>query len=307
MIKKATVTGRTQNRTALGIVTAYLKMYPKTNLKTLLATFNKQNVCTDAGIAEIFMTKKQIDAEKKAGSEWFLNDNACFVGDGEWLTLGDGEKVAFCKMWSANSLARLQKEAQKFNIYGSVGDVPKGNNLGYVIEYEGEDKKGVPVWVWIALLLALGVGAYFLFGSKKEEAPVEAPKVEVPKPVETPIEQVASVIEERIEKQFNAAEFEKGKTELSDEAKTILLDLVTLMQENSSVKLKVEGHASEEGEASFNQKLSESRAKSVVDFLKEKGIAENRLSYEGFGSQKLKNTSDPTSAENRRTEFVITE
>lgn len=33
MAKKALVTGRTQNRTALGIIAAYLEMYPQYNSK----------------------------------------------------------------------------------------------------------------------------------------------------------------------------------------------------------------------------------------------------------------------------------
>lgn len=304
MIKKATVTGRTQNRTALGIVTAYLKMYPKTNFRELLATFNKQSVCPDAGISEIFMTKQDIEREKKAGSEWFINENACFVANDEWLTLGNGEKVAFCKMWSATSLARLQKQAEKFNIYGEVGNVPKGNNLGYVIEYEGNDKKGVPFWIWGLLLVALGVGAYFVFGNKEEAKPEPAP-VQESHPVQTQVEKVTSEIESKIEKQFNAAQFEKGKADLSSDAKNTLLDLVQLMQDNASVNLKVEGHASVEGDANFNLKLSENRAKAVVDFLIEKGIDAQRLSYEGFGSQHLKNPDNPTSVENCRTEFVV--
>ena len=83
------------------------------------------------------------------------------------------------------------------------------------------------------------------------------------------------------------------------------MDLVTLLQENPSVKLQIEGHTSAEGDDKFNQKLSTNRAKAAVDFLVSKGIAENRLSYKGFGSSNLKNASNPEAEENRRVEFIV--
>jgi outer membrane protein OmpA-like peptidoglycan-associated protein len=69
--------------------------------------------------------------------------------------------------------------------------------------------------------------------------------------------------------------------------------------------LKIEGHTSDEGDAAFNQKLSENRAKAVVDFLISKGIAADRLEYEGKGSSE---PLDPNNREvNRRTEIIVLE
>ena len=65
MAKKALVTGRTQNRTALGIIAAYLEMYPSTTLNELKQIFAKSSVCPDAGIGELFYTTKDLEAEKK--------------------------------------------------------------------------------------------------------------------------------------------------------------------------------------------------------------------------------------------------
>ena len=105
-----------------------------------------------------------------------------------------------------------------------------------------------------------------------------------------------------------AAQFEKGKTELSEDAKFVLHDLAKVLNAHENIKLSIEGHTSAEGDADFNQKLSEARAKAAVDFLvNREGISESRLAYEGFGSTKLKNTEDPNSTENRRIEFIIIE
>ena len=48
MARKAFVTGRTQNRTALGIIAAYLELYPNTSLSELNNLFSKSEVCPDA-------------------------------------------------------------------------------------------------------------------------------------------------------------------------------------------------------------------------------------------------------------------
>ena len=110
---------------------------------------------------------------------------------------------------------------------------------------------------------------------------------------------------EEIEKNFNAAKFEAGKADLNDDAKFVLHDLVKILNKQPQLRLKIEGHTSDEGDATFNQKLSENRAKAVVDFLISKGIAADRLEFEGKGSSE---PLDPNSREvNRRTEIIVIE
>ena len=50
------------------------------------------------------------------------------------------------------------------------------------------------------------------------------------------------------------------------------------------VHVSVEGHADERGPDNFNQKLSEDRARAVMEFLVKQGIAQDRLSSIGYGS-----------------------
>lgn len=302
MAQKAFVTGRTQNRTALGIIAAYLKMYPNTTLSDLKRTFSKAEVCPDAGISELFYTEKEIEVESKTGIEWFQRDQACFTQDGEWLNV-KGTKVAFCKMWTAPSLAKLQKKAESYGISAQVGDIAKSDNnykVGYTITYEG-GKKGIPFWVWLLLaLLILGATAFFFLSNKEEEKPAAV--------VQPKVEEVQTVVETKvneIKEHFNAAEFEKKKAELSEASKAVLMDLVKLLNENPSVKLQIEGHTSAEGDDNFNKKLSTSRAKAAVDFLVANGIDGSRLSYSGLGSSQLKNTANPEADENRRVEFIV--
>ncbi len=165
-ITQANVIGKSQNRTALGMMAAYLKMHPQTTLMELKTQFPKQRVCPDAGVSELFYTADDIAHEKQANNSWFINDNACFTKNDEWLVLGNGQKVAFSKMWTAASLARLQKELSRFDIYGEVGKV-SGNHLGYHIDYEyaelEEASQGLPIWVWAILAVVLAVVAYFAY------------------------------------------------------------------------------------------------------------------------------------------------
>lgn len=74
------------------------------------------------------------------------------------------------------------------------------------------------------------------------------------------------------------------------------------------IHVSVEGHADERGPDDFNQKLSEDRARAVMDFLIKQGIAEGRLSSMGFGSTRplVDKKSEYALLLNRRVEFTVT-
>jgi outer membrane protein OmpA-like peptidoglycan-associated protein len=71
--------------------------------------------------------------------------------------------------------------------------------------------------------------------------------------------------------------------------------------------VKIVGHTSADGDANYNLKLSEGRAKAAVDFLLSRDVDKSRLKWEGKGSQELKDPSNPNSEVNRRTEFIVFE
>lgn len=64
------------------------------------------------------------------------------------------------------------------------------------------------------------------------------------------------------------------------------------------------GHTDSVGSAAYNQRLSQTRANSVKDFLVQRGVAGSRLQTVGKGYTELLNRNDPTAAENRRVEIV---
>ena len=81
----------------------------------------------------------------------------------------------------------------------------------------------------------------------------------------------------------NTTLFEFDSYEITEEAKFGLDKVVDWLKKYPKVTAKVDGHTDNIGTAAYNQKLSENRAKAIVDYLVKKGIAANRLSYEGHG------------------------
>ena len=115
-----------------------------------------------------------------------------------------------------------------------------------------------------------------------------------------PIEVNASIVLKNIFFDFN-------KFDLKPESQVELDKVVQLMQDNPTVKIQIEGHTDNIGKAADNLKLSENRAKAVVNYLVSKNISITRLTAKGFGSTKpvADNTSEEGRAQNRRTELKV--
>lgn len=123
---------------------------------------------------------------------------------------------------------------------------------------------------------------------------------------ETTIKKVQSIkMVKDIEREFNAAKFARGSSELSAEAKVVLNKLVSLLKKEEALTVKFIGHTSADGDAAYNQQLSKERARAAANYLESKGVNYLRISHVGKGSDELKNKLDPTSEENCRIEIII--
>jgi outer membrane protein OmpA-like peptidoglycan-associated protein len=100
--------------------------------------------------------------------------------------------------------------------------------------------------------------------------------------------------------------FETGKAVLKPSAQITLAKLAGIAQVFPNINLRVEGYTDNTGTAATNQKLSEARAKSVYDFLRAQGVADNRLAFQGLGpaSPVADNATADGRAKNRRVEIV---
>ena len=101
--------------------------------------------------------------------------------------------------------------------------------------------------------------------------------------------------------------FDFGKATLLPASYTELDKLVEFINKNKLKLVEISGHTDWDGSDSFNQKLSENRAKAVAEYLKSKGIEESRVIYAGYGESKPVDTNltEKGRAKNRRVEFKI--
>jgi OOP family OmpA-OmpF porin len=100
--------------------------------------------------------------------------------------------------------------------------------------------------------------------------------------------------------------FDTGKSDIKPESEPIIEQIVTLLKNNLSLKLSVEGHTDNVGNPQSNKTLSEQRAKAVVMAVASQGIDAGRLSAVGWGQEKpiADNRSEEGRAKNRRVEIV---
>ena len=103
--------------------------------------------------------------------------------------------------------------------------------------------------------------------------------------------------------------FETGKSILTAASNVELDRLLNIMKENAQIKIEISGHTDKTGSEPLNFKLSEARAKAVVDYLVQKGIDRSRMEFRGYGSLQpvADNTTPKGRDKNRRVEFKILE
>lgn len=100
--------------------------------------------------------------------------------------------------------------------------------------------------------------------------------------------------------------FETGKSDIKMESRTTLDQVAQMLTDNPTLKISVEGHTDNAGNATLNKTLSENRAKAVMNYLVAKGINTTRLTSKGWGQTKpiADNSTEEGKAKNRRVELV---
>ena len=86
-----------------------------------------------------------------------------------------------------------------------------------------------------------------------------------------------------------------------------LAKLTLFLENNSKIKIEIQGHTDNTGRPDRNLVLSELRAKSVAEYLIVKGIAKNRLQFKGLGESRPVTTNETVKGRmlNRRTTIKI--
>jgi OOP family OmpA-OmpF porin len=107
--------------------------------------------------------------------------------------------------------------------------------------------------------------------------------------------------------------YDYDKAELKPESFPALDEIARMLEANPKMQIEMGAHTDSKGSDKYNQKLSDARAKSVVDYLVSKGIDASRLISKGYGESMpvAPNTDEngkdnPDGREkNRRTEFKV--
>lgn len=101
--------------------------------------------------------------------------------------------------------------------------------------------------------------------------------------------------------------FATGESEVLQQSYHELMMLKQLLEQNPDMQIELRGHTDNQGTQEYNQKLSETRAKAVVDYLVAKGVDRKRLSWVGFGKSRpvADNSTVEGRQKNRRVEYRI--
>ncbi|WP_186757938.1 OmpA family protein [Echinicola salinicaeni] len=102
--------------------------------------------------------------------------------------------------------------------------------------------------------------------------------------------------------------FQKGTSELADENSVVYINqLVDFLNDNPSLKVRLEGHTDNVGNVRLNKELSMDRAAAIRDVMVEKGVDFERIMLRGYGGSKpiADNNTLSGREQNRRVEMVI--
>ncbi len=159
---------------------------------------------------------------------------------------------------------------------------------------------------WLVVCVLASCGKPVVFEGKSTLPITAAPPVAKQEPAPPPRVEVR---DNKIEI-HDKIQFDWDKAVIKDASFSLMNEIADVIKKNPQIKrIRIEGHASIDGSPSHNKTLSDERAKSVMKYLVDHGIAAAELSAQGYGSEKpiADNSTAEGREQNRRVEFVITE
>jgi len=339
------VTGKAMNRTALGVVAAVFEMFPSITFKELKELLpDSINPSAPKNYKSIF--KPYTDRlygvvqpgsiREECATQGLDVASSHFTGADEVFRTSDGVEVLVSRSWESSDtetgshdLQNLIDHAKNFGIHVVQVEKKEAFNRGdYHLEIinaplleEIRKPKSDRKWLWLLLLLALVALLLWYFNSNKKEEPL--PVAAPSQPVEIKKDTVAAETLSQIDElkkdiasgentesrslTFNDILFSVNSDKILPSSDSILTETFDLLKEFSDLNVEIVGHTSEEGNESYNQRLSEKRAIAVKKHLVTKGIPTDRIKTRGEGIKKpiADNDSEEGRAKNRRIEFIV--
>ena len=107
--------------------------------------------------------------------------------------------------------------------------------------------------------------------------------------------------------ELTGVNFKAGSAELIPTSLKTLDNAIAGLKRNAKAKVEIEGHTSSEGSDALNDRLSQDRANSVMEYMIKKGISKDRVTAVGYGSSRPKadNSTEAGRKENRRIEIRV--
>lgn len=190
--------------------------------------------------------------------------------------------------------------AAKGGLIGGGAGAAIGAGIGALI---GKDAKSTAVGAAIGTAVGATTGA--IIGKKMDKAAAEAAAIEGAK-----VETITDANDlQAVKVTFDSGIlFETNKSDLNVASKDALTKFAKILVENPTMDIAIMGHTDNTGSLDLNQRLSESRAKSVADFLKSKGVAANQIKEvvgKNFAEPVADNSTAAGRAQNRRVEVYL--
>ena len=187
----------------------------------------------------------------------------------------------------------------KGGLIGGGGGAALGALAGYLI---GKDAKGAAIGA--AVGGAVGTGAGVIIGKKMDKAKAAAEAV---KNAQVKSIQDANGLQ-AVQVTFDSGIlFDTNKSDLKQASKNELSQFAAKMQDMQDTDITIFGHTDNTGSDAVNERLSNERAQSVANYLKNCGIATSRMTTEGksYSMPVASNETKEGRAQNRRVEIYI--
>lgn len=187
----------------------------------------------------------------------------------------------------------------------SVSNLGKGAGIGAAVGagagtlFGGNDLKNAGLGALAGAALGAGIGYYMDKQEQEMQQSLQGTGIQVQRTAENTLTlNMPST---------SSVTFAFAKADLSFDAQNALDSVARVLNNYPDSTIMVTGHTDDVGSDADNQRLSESRATSVANYLSQRGVNPLRISKQGMGESqpKVPNTSDANRAINRRVELAI--
>ncbi len=176
---------------------------------------------------------------------------------------------------------------------GAIG-AGAGGVIGGIIGHQTGNKTAGAI-----IGAAVGGTAGAIIGRNMDKQAEELKKVEGAK-----VERVGEGIQLTME---SGILFQTNQSTLQTQARQNIQKIAEVLTKYPDTDIIVAGHTDSDGAEDYNQKLSERRAQSVVDYLKNLGVAGSRLQMVGYGESQPVDSNGTAAGKqaNRRVEIAV--